>query len=87
MIIRPCNFRSEHEQPKACKVIKAISTDTTAEAFDQVLTKYPEYRLHYGANYGWNALGVAAKYGNIPLILHIVRIGEDISSTSAISKE
>ena len=75
MNISCCGIRSNNSGFGAGEVASFIKENTTCEQFDAFLKERPNYRLNYGGNDGWNALGVAALVGNVALIHHIVRIG------------
>ena len=49
-----------------------VNERTTPEEFDQLLTKYPTYKIdHCGPKTGTHALSRAATVGNVDLIYHI----------------
>jgi hypothetical protein len=71
-VVRCATHSGELEEgAKEIVVIMKIGTQTPQE-FDDACAKYPGYKLTHGAQMGWNALGLAAYHGNIPLIQHIL---------------
>lgn len=61
----------------ASRIINFISSDTLPEEFDEIRIEQEQmgYRLEFGDKWGYNALGTAVIFSNIPLIRHIVAIG------------
>lgn len=74
--ITKCAIFSGWMEPGAETMVNFIGSNTTSEEFHSKWKKeHPEYRLHYGARDGWNALIKAAEYDNILLLKYIFSTG------------
>ena len=67
-----CETCSGDLETGAYTVTNSISSTSTPEEFDAVMTKNSEYKLEYGGRCGWNSLGSAAYKGNVQLVKHIL---------------
>lgn len=56
----------------ACTVTTELRASPTPERLDELLTEFPDYKLHTRSMYGWTALAVAIDNKAMPLIQHIL---------------